>query len=144
MTHLLDTNTCIHLLRGHPAVVAQAGRHSPANLAVSAITRFELLYGVERCPPAWKRKESGKVRLLLKSLVILPFTGETSSYAAIIRASLEAAGNPIGPMDVLIAATALENSMALVTNNLEEFQRVPRLNCLTWCGEADPEDRAGG
>jgi len=135
VTHLLDTDTCIHLLRGHRAVVARAGRHSPADLAISAITRFELLYGVERWPPAWKMKESGKVRLLLENLVILPFTGETSSHAATIRASLEAAGHPIGPMDVLIAATALENDLPLVTNNLDEFQRVPRLSCLTWCGE---------
>ena len=135
MTHLLDTDTCMHLLRGHREVVAQAGRYSPSDLAVSAITRFELLYGVERCPPAWKKKESGKVHILLENLVILPFTGETSAYAATIRASLEAAGNPIGPMDVLIAATALENSLSLVTNNLEEFRRVPRLSCLTWCGE---------
>jgi tRNA(fMet)-specific endonuclease VapC len=67
-------------------------------------------------------------------LVILPFTGETSSHAATIRASLEVAGHPIGPMDILIAATALENSLPLVTNNLDEFQRVPSLSCLTWCG----------
>lgn len=134
MTHLLDTDTCIHLLRGHGAVVAEAARHSPLNLAISAITRFELLYGVECCPPAWKIKESSKVRLLLENLLILPFTGETSSYAATIRASLEADGNPIGPMDLLIAATALENSLPIVTNNLEEFRRVPGLLCLTWCG----------
>jgi tRNA(fMet)-specific endonuclease VapC len=133
--HLLDTDTCIHLLRGHRAVVAEAEKHSPADLAISAITRFELLYGVERCPSSWKKKESGKVRLLLDNLVILPFTAETSSYAATIRALLEAAGHPIGPMDVLIAATALENSLPLVTNNLGEFQRVPNLPCMTWCGE---------
>lgn len=71
-------DTCIDLLRGHPAVVAQAGRHSPADLAVSAITRFELLYGVERCPPEWKKKESGKVRLLLENLVT-KFHGSTST-----------------------------------------------------------------
>lgn len=80
-------------------------------------------------------KEGGKVRVLLENLAILPFTGETSSYAATIRASLEFAGNPIGPMDILIAATALENGLPLVTNNLDEFRRVPRLSCLTWLGE---------
>lgn len=133
MTHLLDTDTCIHLLRGNRAVVAQAERHSPSDLAVSAITRFELLYGIERCPPAWRKKEGGKVRLLLENLALLPFTGETSSHAATIRASLEVAGHPIGPMDILIAATALENNLPLVTNNLDEFERVPGLFCLTWC-----------
>ena len=48
---------------------------------------------------------------------------------------LGVAGHSIGPMDVLIAATALENDLPLVTDNPEGFQRVPRLSCLTWCGE---------
>ncbi len=136
MTHLLDTDTCIHLLRGTRSVVRQAEVHSPADLAISAVTRFELLYGIERCPPAWKRKEGGKVRLLLEFFAILPFTGETADHAASIRAALEAAGHPIGPMDVLIAATALENDLPLVTGNLGKFRRVPGLSCLTWA--ADP------
>ena len=132
MTHLLDTDTCIHLLRGNAAVVGHARQHSPADLAISALTRYELLYGVERCPPAWRKKEGGKVRLLLEHVQILPFTGDTASHAASLRAALESAGQPIGPMDVLIAATALEYQLPIVTHNLREFQRVPGLQCLSW------------
>lgn len=133
MTHLLDTDTCIHLLRGTPAVVARASLQSPADLAISAMTRYELLYGVERCPPQWKKKEGRKVLLLLESMQVIPFTGATAAVAAQVRAELEAKGRPIGPMDVLIAATAQEHGLALVTNNLAEFRRVPNLTCETWC-----------
>ena len=133
MTLLLDTDTCIHLLRGNEAVVSRAREHSPADLAVSAITRYELLYGVERCSPGWKKREGGKVLLLLEHMAILPFTGVTAAHAAFLRAGLEAKGHPIGPMDVLIAATALECDLPLVTRNLGEFQRVPGLKCVNWC-----------
>ncbi|MDX2081844.1 MAG: type II toxin-antitoxin system VapC family toxin [Terrimicrobiaceae bacterium] len=133
MTHLLDTDTCIHLLRGTPSVVVGAERHSPADLAVSAITQFELLYGVERCPPTWRKREGAKVRLLLENLSVLPFTSEMAACAAKVRMALESAGRGIGPMDLLIAATAMEAGLLLVTNNLREFERVPGLKCLAWC-----------
>ena len=132
MTHLLDTDTCIELLRGNDEVVRAAAGHSPADFAISAITRYELLYGVERCPPAWRKKEGAKIKLLMEQLRVLPFTGGTAAHAAIIRARLESAGHPIGPMDVLIAATALENGLKLVTHNLTEFKRVSGLHCLSW------------
>ena len=136
MTHLLDTDTCIHLLRGHPATVSRAQGHSPADLAVSAITHYELLYGVERCPPAWRKKEGSKVRLLLEQMQTLPFTGETAAHASSLRAALESAGRSIGPMDLLIAATALEYGLPVVTHNLREFQRVPGLQSQTWSTQA--------
>jgi tRNA(fMet)-specific endonuclease VapC len=132
VTHLLDTDTCIHLLRGHQATVARAERHSPSNLAVSAISHYELLYGVERCQLARQRREGVKVRLLLEQMRILPFTSETGAHASSLRASLESAGHPIGPMDILIAATALEHRLPLISHNLREFQRVPGLQSLTW------------
>jgi tRNA(fMet)-specific endonuclease VapC len=132
VTRLLDTDTCIHLLRGVEATVAHVQKFSPGALGVSAITRYELLLGVEKCPPAWKKKEGAKVHLLLDHLHILPFTGDTAAIAARVRASLETIGRPIGPMDILIASTALENDLPLVTTNLKEFQRVPGLACETW------------
>jgi tRNA(fMet)-specific endonuclease VapC len=134
MTHLLDTDTCIHLLRGRAATVGHALRQRPDELAVSAISRYELLYGVERCPAKWRRKEGTKVRLLLEQIHVLPFTAETAAHAAQIRAAIEATGRSIGPMDILIAATALENHLPLVTGNLAEFRRVPGLECVSWAG----------
>jgi tRNA(fMet)-specific endonuclease VapC len=132
MKLLLDTDTCIHLLRGTATVVARAQTHSPGEFAVSAITEYELLYGVERCAPEWQKKEGPKVALLLGMMEVVAFTGETAKRAAKIRASLEASGQPIGPMDLLIAATALERGLPLVSGNLTEFQRVPGLICHDW------------
>ncbi len=132
MTHLLDTDTCIHLLRGRETTVTRAAEHGPADLAISAITRYELLYGVERCPPAWRKKEGQKVRMLLDALQLLAFTGETAVIAAKIRASVEAAGKAIGPMDLLIAATALEHELILASGNIAEFERVPGLEAVSW------------
>lgn len=132
MTYLLDTDTCIHLLRGREKTVAHAAEHGPADLAISAITRYELLYGVERCPPVWRKKEGQKVRVLLEALQVLAFTGETAVIAAKIRAALEAAGKGIGPMDLLIAATALEHRLTLASGNVAEFERVPGLEAVNW------------
>jgi tRNA(fMet)-specific endonuclease VapC len=132
VTHLLDTDTCIHLLRGRETTVTRAAEHGPADLAISAITRYELLYGVERCPPAWRKKEGQKVRMLLDALQLLAFTGETAVIAAKIRASVEAAGKAIGPMDLLIAATALEHELILASGNIAEFERVPGLKAVSW------------
>jgi tRNA(fMet)-specific endonuclease VapC len=132
VTLLLDTDTCIHLLRGRDNTVGQAARHSPADLAISSVTRYELLYGLERCPPKWQKKEGGKVKHLLETLRTLPFTAETAIHAAALRAALEVTGRSIGPMDILIAATALEFDLGIVTGNLVEFQRVPGLRCVSW------------
>jgi tRNA(fMet)-specific endonuclease VapC len=132
VTHLLDTDTCIHLLRGREATVAKVAEHAPASLAVSAITRYELLFGVERCPPVWRKKEGPKVHVLLEALQVLAFTGETAARAAKIRASLNSSGQRIGPMDLLIAATALEHGLILASGNLAEFKRVPGLKAVNW------------
>lgn len=135
MIYLLDTDTCIHLLRGTQSAVAHAEELSPSDLGVSAITCYELLYGVEKCPPNWRKKESSKVRRLLEHIHVLPFTAETAIQAAAIRAALESRGRSIGPMDVLIAATALEHDLPVVTSNLAEFQRVAGLRCESWTNE---------
>ena len=132
MIYLLDTDACIHLLRGREKTVAHAAEHGPADLAISAITRYELLYGVERCPPAWRKKEGRKVQVLLDALQVLAFTAETAAIAAKIRASLETSGKGIGPMDLLIAATALEHRLILASGNIVEFARVPGLEAVNW------------
>ena len=91
-----------------------------------------MLYGVERCPPSLRKAEGRKVKLLLDQFHVLPFTAGAAARAANVRISLETRGRSIGPMDVLIAATALEYSLPIVTGNLAEIQRVPDLRCLTW------------
>ena len=91
------------------------------------------------CEPARSGGEAGtihvfKARLetLLRSLPILPFGEAEARAAARIRADLETVGKPIGPHDVLIAATALAHGATLVTHNLREFRRVKGLLVEDW------------
>ena len=57
---------------------------------------------------------------------------EEVRQAARIRATLEQRGEPIGPIDVLIAGTALAQTAVLVTRNVREFERVPGLQVEDW------------
>jgi tRNA(fMet)-specific endonuclease VapC len=63
---------------------------------------------------------------------ILPFGEAEARAAARIRADLETVGKPIGPHDVLIAATALAHGATLVTRNLRESRRVKGLLVEDW------------
>jgi tRNA(fMet)-specific endonuclease VapC len=51
-----------------------------------------------------------------------------------VRAALESQGQPIGSMDLMIAAHALAEDSVVVTNNAKEFQRVPGLAIEVWEG----------
>ena len=132
MKYLLDTDTCIAVLRGEEAAVSRLGLESPDDIGISSITRYELLYGVERCDSARRLKEKRKVERFLEAIHEIPFFRDTARLAATIRRALEKEGFPIGPMDLLIAATARESGLTVITGNLAEFSRVPRLTCETW------------
>lgn len=87
MARLLDTNTCIHAMRGTAAVVAAMSAHDPADLAVSSVTSYELYTGVEKC--ADPARERSKVEQLLNTLRQIEFDLSAAKEAARIRADLE-------------------------------------------------------
>ena len=132
MIYLLDTDTCIHLMRGTRSVVARASRQAPDDIAISTITYFELRSGALRCASERRNQELDKVERLMDAVHTLPFTSETARRAALVRAGLEARGKPIGPMDTLIAGCGLEYELSVVTGNIREFSRVPELECESW------------
>jgi len=69
---------------------------------------------------------------LLRPLQMLAFDVACAEQAADMRCALEQRGTPIGPHDVLIAATALRHQAKLVTRNEREFGRVPGLQVINW------------
>jgi tRNA(fMet)-specific endonuclease VapC len=75
---------------------------------------------------------STQLETLLAWITILPFDDSVAKVAANIRVELERAGKPIGPLDVLIAATSLAANGVLITRNLSEFRRIPALNLQSW------------
>jgi tRNA(fMet)-specific endonuclease VapC len=129
---VLDTNTISYYFRGDQQVVPRLQALRPADLGVPAIVEYQLRYGLERLPPAAAAPRQAALTQLLQAMQSLPFDAECAGHAARIRAELEAAGTPIGPHDLLIAATAMRYQATLVTRNVREFSRVPGLQCVNW------------
>ncbi len=130
MKVLLDTNTCIALMRRNVHVRARMERLQPGDCAVSSITAFELYHGLERC--SQPERERAKIAELLAVVAVLEFGDAEARCAAKVRHSLEQAGNGIGPFDVLIAGHALHAELILATNNTREFSRVDGLTVEDW------------
>ena len=127
---LLDTNTCIYIINNRPPEVLEYFRsYKAGEVGISSIAASELAYGVAKSGSMKNRKALG---MFLAPLQILPFDSECLWFYAEIRASLEKNGLSIGPMDTLIAAQALSIDGTLVTNNLKEFSRVPKLKLENW------------
>jgi tRNA(fMet)-specific endonuclease VapC len=138
VTYLLDTNACIALINGDPSGVrprlAQVlkGR---ASVAVSAVVAFELWYGAAKST----RRQANRQRLetfFAGPLDLVAFDDEDARVTGEIRATLEAAGTPIGAYDLLIAGQALRHDATLVTANTAEFSRVPELRWQDWASPA--------
>ena len=130
MTHLLDPDTCVGILRQRPGMVARLNQLSPSDCGLSQVTVYELLCGVEKAQdPA---RELQKVEHFLSVIVELPFDRAAAETASRVRGNWERKGTVIGPYDLLIAGHALANDFTLVTNNLGEFQRVTGLKLETW------------
>lgn len=132
---ILDSNTISYYFRGDPQVVPRLQALSPIDTAVSAIVEYELRYGLLRLPPDAAAPRLSALSQLLRPMQRLPFDDGCAAQAARIRADLEAAGTPIGPHDILIAATALRYHATLVTRNVREFSRVAGLQWVNWHAE---------
>ena len=126
---MLDTDTCSFLIRGATPHLRRAVERHAESLCVSAITAAELRYGA--C-----KKNSPRITEAVSSFLelvdIVPWTEEAADRYAKLRTHLETAGQPIGNMDMLIAASALAEGCRLVTHNTAHFGLVPRLPVEDW------------
>jgi tRNA(fMet)-specific endonuclease VapC len=127
---LLDTNTCIYIINNRPPNVLERFRkYKAGDVGISSIAASELAYGVAKSGSDKNRKA---LDMFLAPMQILPFDSQCLWFYADLRASLEKQGLSIGPMDTLIAAHALSIDGTLVTNNIKEFMRVPKLKLENW------------
>lgn len=130
MRYVLDTNTLIYFFKGLGDVSKHMLAQSPSEIAIPTVVLFELEVGIAKSTSPRKRKSQlQEITALVK---VLPFGITESKSAAQIRVKLEKQGLPIGPYDVLIAATALANNMILVTHNQKEFGRIEGLKIEDW------------
>ncbi len=126
---LLDTNTLIHYLKGINKVVARLKAASPRELAIPSVVAYEIAYGTLKGGSAQRR---AIVSSLLAGIAEAPFDHGAAEEAARTRVELEGRGLTIGPMDLMIAGTALSRGAILATSNTQEFSRVKGLRVEDW------------
>lgn len=131
MKYLLDTNVCIRYLNGQSAQIEQRLTGlSPGQAALCSIVRAELLYSALKS--AQPKRNTERLLYFFRGFPSLPFADRDSEAYAELRLQLEKTGKPIGPNDLLIAATAVANRLILVTHNTGEFGRIEGLLLEDW------------
>jgi tRNA(fMet)-specific endonuclease VapC len=126
---MLDTNTASWLLKGQPNVLARLAAATTEHICLSVVTEAELLYGVAKRPEA--RKLRATIDELLAAIEVLPWSSATARRYGTIRAELDRRGKPIGALDLMIAAHAVEHNAILATND-RAFGAVPGLSVEDW------------
>ncbi len=128
--YLLDTNIASCIIKGNsPAVDRRLVKVAMAQLAISAVTEGELRFGAARLPRA-ARLHSLIEEFLLR-VAILPWDSDAARQYGQLRATLEREGQPMGNLDVMIAAHALAVNAVLVTND-HAFVRIKKLKIEDW------------
>ncbi len=134
MKYVLDTNVCIRLLKGTSPQMKQhiVATVRDGDVCVPSIVRCELYYGAYKS----NRKEQTLNTLndFFSQFETALFDDSCAKLCGEIRANLEKQGLPIGPYDLLIAATAIRHGLILVTHNTNEFSRVKQLVIEDWEG----------
>jgi len=130
--YLLDTNIASCIIKGNsPAVDNRLVNIPMAQLAISAVTEGELRFGAARLPHA-VRLHSLIDDFLLR-LAIMPWDSDAARQYGLLRATLERGGQPMGNLDIMIAAHALAVNAVLVTND-HAFARIKKLKIEDWTG----------
>jgi tRNA(fMet)-specific endonuclease VapC len=128
--YLVDTNIVRRAVRDRPTVLlGHISSTSPSNIWISAISYGELTFGLRRRPQATGLADA--TQKFLAEIQILPFTHETAETYGVLRARMEKVGQPLGPLDMLIAAHALSVGATLVSND-RAFRMVPDLQVEDW------------
>lgn len=130
MKYLLDTNICIHFLRGKFEIDKTIKEKGLENCYISEITVLELRFGAENSFD--KAKSHKAVDAFLKGIVIIPIYGSIKKYAE-EKVRLKKIGKPQNDeFDLLIGVTAIENKLTLVTENKKDFQNLKEIKIENW------------
>ena len=130
MKYMMDTNTCIFLMKNVPKVVAEFTAKRSQGVVISSITASELYFGVHNSPTPQK------LALLLANFLVgvpvVDYSAAAGDSYGRIRAALKRKGLLMGELDMLIAAHAKSLNLVLATNNTGEFSRVSGLTIEDW------------
>jgi tRNA(fMet)-specific endonuclease VapC len=133
MKYVLDTNICIHFLKGMFNLNVKIQEVGLENCFISEITLLELEYGVENSDSGYyiKQKEILEKFTLAFNNRILPIRDCFTKYAK-ERVKLRKSGQLISDFDLLIGCTALQNDYVMVTENIREFSRLENIKIENW------------
>lgn len=140
MKYLLDTCVLSELIKPapHPAVLAWVGARADTDLFTAAMVFAELHRGVTKLPASRRKQElTDWLEKLQKAFEerVLPFTLQTAQHWAAMCARAEGAGKTVAAFDSIIAASALENGLALVTRNVQDFAATSVVIVNPWAHE---------
>jgi len=131
MKYMLDTNICIGLIRQKPQkLIHRLTQCEPGDVGVSSITIAELAHGANKSNLV--EQNLSALEQFLLPIEVADFDQRASAAYGVVRAYLEQEGKIIGSMDMLIGAHALSLGVIVVTNNVDEFQRIPKLKVEDW------------
>lgn len=131
MNFLLDTNICIYLIkRKPPEVLERFTQLQPNSVCISSVTSSELYYGAQKSSQA--ERNLAALNDFLLPFRIVDYDDAAAFFYGTLRADLEKRGQPIGSLDMMIAAHALSLDLTLVTHNTKEFARVNGLKLNNW------------
>ncbi len=131
MNYLLDTCVVSDFFKKTAAVIEHFELISPRNIYVSTITVMEVEYGLKLNPEV-EKKIRPLWEALLKQIHTLSYSVQCAEASALARAVLKKGGLMVGPYDILIAGTAIAHGMTMVTSNIKEFERIPKILIQDW------------
>lgn len=129
--YMLDTNTCIFVLKNRPEKVKKKFK-AIKNICISSVTYGELCFGIENGDAHLRRQRWEQLEEFTQKIIIDPWDEEAARHYGSIRALLKKAGKLIGNNDLLIGSHARSINAVLVTNNTKEFKRIPDLTLEDW------------
>ena len=130
LKYMLDTNIVIYTIKNRPLQVREVFKKHEGQMCISSVSLGELIYGAERSSQT--ERNLADINGLIARMEVAAFEDHASEHFGQLRAELHKSGQPIGPYDMMIAGHARSLGLILVTNNTEEFERVPGLRLENW------------
>jgi len=128
MKYLLDTTVIVNHLRGKKPIKIDFLENG---CAVSIITQAELFYGAYKSSNSLANLKKVKAMFLDLGIEVITFNEEIIEQYAKIKTKLEKEGKRLDEFDLLIAATAIEKNLILVSDNLFHFKRISSLKVIS-------------
>ena len=128
---MLDTNTCIYLIKHQPPEVRQRFELCyVGDIVISAITLAELEYGIACSPPDTQAINQLALEGLLEDLIVAPFDKLAARAYGPVRLANKVRQRDA--LDKLIASHAIAMNVTLVTNNEADFAHYQNLKIENW------------